>query len=84
MTTGIGSRMYGTVEWMHAPVTPLTCPGLSSRTCIALAGRELSLDDLISATCEYLEGCFLRKTYTALFVIFSCAISTFSDPLITK
>ena len=62
MQTGIGSRMYGIVEWMHAPVMPLICPGLRRRTCIADAGRDASLDDLISATCEYLEGCFLEKT----------------------
>eukprot|EP00962_Isochrysis_galbana_P053945 scaffold25484_cov112-Isochrysis_galbana.AAC.6 len=39
-----------------------TCPTLSSRTCIAEAGRDASMDDLISATHEYLDGCFLEKT----------------------
>ena len=69
---------------MHWPETFLTWPWLRRRTCIACAGRLASSEDLISATSDHLEGCFFLKTYTALFVIFSCAMSTFSEPLITK
>ncbi len=69
---------------MGEPLTPFTELRVSNRTCIDEAGRDASRHDLSSATWEYFEGCFFAKTYTALLVIFSCAISTFSEPFITK
>ena len=43
-----------------------------------------SITDLISHACEYLLGCFFSNTYTWLLAILSCAISTFSVPLMMK
>ena len=84
-TTGTSVWMYGSVARMWPPST---CPREGFwYICmyIVLVGRApLSTCERHSTTHENLCGCDLRKQYTWLLLMCSCATSTFSEPLMTK
>lgn len=77
--------MYGIVAWSSRPAARLLDELFSILTRNVEFGlEEFSSTDLISPTKEYFAGCFFAKTYTVFAAIVSCAISTFSDPLMMK
>lgn len=81
-TTGIHNASNGiqTLGTMGIPLQrtfSLSAWRESMRTTQALGGRFCpSAMDRTSAMNAYLDGCFLRKTYTWLLAMRSCAIST--------
>ena len=81
---GISVRMYGRVTRITPgwPLEPAECISRAMQLDAALA--PLSGDDRHSATHMYLLGWRFSKTYTWLVLIFSCAMRTFSDPLMMK
>ena len=85
MKIGTSVRMYGRVARRHcpllrfAPVLESILTDIPDTACVLF-----SLVLRHSAVNEYLDGWLFLKTNTWLFAIRSCAISTFSEPLMMK
>ena len=84
-TMGISVRMYGMLHRIWWPSMDPRLPAPYMRRYMVDVGRApCGTCDRVSHTHSYLLGCCFLNTYTWLLDMRSCAIITFSLPLMTK